>query len=273
MPAIQPAPHKVDKYDILNPVARTEKRIVVEDSPRRVRAVFNGETIADSTNMKLMHETRHLPVYYFPIEEVRLDLMQKTDHSTHCPHKGDASYWSVQVGDKLAENAMWTYENPIDKVPEIKGLVAFYWNKMNHWYEEDEEIFIHARDPYKRIDTIASTRHVQVMLGGETIADSKRPYLLFETGLPVRYYLPKEDVRLDLLAPSDLLTGCPYKGTASYYSATVNGKQFDNIVWTYPDPVSDCPKIRDLLCFYNENVDQIIVDGEVVEKPKTKWSV
>ena len=273
MARIEPAPHKVDKYDILNPLQRTEHRIVVEDSPRRVRAVFNGETIAQSGRMKLMHETRHLPVYYFPIEDVRQDLMQKTDHSTHCPHKGDASYWSIHVGDKVAENAMWTYENPIDKVANIKGLVAFYWNKLDHWYEENEEIFVHARDPYKRIDTIASERHIQVIAGGEMIADTKRAHCLFETGLPTRYYIPKEDVRTELLTPSDLLTACPYKGVAHYHSASAGGQTFDNIVWTYPDPVPDCPKIKDLLCFYNENVDMIRVDGVEEPKPKTKWSV
>ena len=272
MAEIQPAPHKVDKYDILNPLQRSEHRIVVEESPRRVRCTFNGETVAASTNMKLMHETRHLPVYYFPLEDVRQDLLERTDHSTHCPHKGDASYWSVRVGDKLAENAMWSYEDPINKVANIKGLVAFYWNKLDHWHEEDEEIFVHARDPYKRIDTVLSARHVQVELGGEKIADTTRAHCLFETGLPTRYYIPREDVRTDLLQPSDLLTACPYKGVAHYYSANIGGTPFDNIVWTYPEPVADCPKIKDLLCFYNENVGQIIVDGQAEEKPATKWS-
>ena len=167
---------------------------------------------------------------------------------------------------------MWSYESPIDKVANIKGLAAFYWNRLDHWYEEDEEIFVHARDPYKRVDTILSARHVQVELGDEIVADTKRAYCLFETGLPTRYYIPREDVRMDLLEPSELLTGCPYKGVANYYSATVGGATFDNIVWTYREPVSDCPKIKDLLCFYNENVDRIIVDGEPEEKPKTKWS-
>ncbi len=125
MSDIQEAPHKVKKYDILRPDSGPGYKVVIESSPRRVRVVFNGETVADSSAMKMMHETRHLPVYYFPADDVRMDLLEKTDHTTHCPHKGDASYWSVRVGDRVAENAMWSYEDPIDSVPDLKGLVAF----------------------------------------------------------------------------------------------------------------------------------------------------
>jgi len=272
MSEVQEAPHKVKKYDILRPDSGPEYKVVIESSPRRVRVVFNGETVADACRMKMMHETRHLPVYYFPVDDVRMDLLERTDHTTHCPHKGDASYWSVRVGDRVAENAMWSYEDPIDSVPDLKGLVAFYWGKMDHWYEEDEEIFVHARDPYKRIDTTPSSRHVQVRLGGEIVADTRHAKFLFETGLPTRYYIPKEDVRTDLLTPSVLKTGCPYKGTAHYYSVTVAGKFFENIVWTYPEPVPECPKIKNLLCFFNEKVDSITVDSQEVPKQKTPWS-
>ncbi len=272
MSDVQEAPHKVKKYDILRPDSGPEYKVVIESSPRRVRVVFNGETVADASRMKMMHETRHLPVYYFPVDDVRMDLLEKTDHTTHCPHKGEASYWSVRVGDRVAENAMWSYEDPIDSVPDLKGLVAFYWGKMDHWYEEDEEIFVHARDPYKRIDTTPSSRHVQVRLGGEIVADTRRAKFLFETGLPTRYYIPKEDVRSDLLTPSVLKTSCPYKGTAHYYSVTVAGKFFENIVWTYPEPVPECPKIKNLLCFFNEKVDSITVDSQEIPKQKTPWS-
>ena len=261
MSDIQEAPHKVKTYDILRPVSGHEYKVVIESSPRRVRVMYNGETVADSSRMKIMHETQHLPIYYFPVEDVRADLLEKTDHTTHCPHKGDASYWSVRVGDRVAENAVWAYENPNDSVPELRGLVAFYWGKMDHWYEEDEEIFVHLRDPYKRIDTTLSSRHVQVRLGSETVADTKRAIFLFETGMPTRYYIPKEDVRSDLLTPSELKTACPYKGTAQYYSITVAGKLFENIVWIYPEPVPECPKIKNLLCFFNEKVDSITVNG------------
>ena len=272
MTDVQEAPHKVKKYDILSPVSGSEYQVVIEDSPRRVRVVFNGVTVADSGAMKMMHETRHIPVYYFPLDDVRMDLLEKSDHSSHCPHKGDASYWHVKVGDRVAENAMWSYEAPFDNVPQAKGLAAFYWGRMDHWYEEDEEIFIHARDPFKRVDTTPSSRRVVVTLGGEVVADTKRAHFLFETGLPTHYYIPKDDVRMDLLAPTKLKTGCPYKGVAAYFSATVGGQAFENIVWTYPDPVAECPKIKDLLCFFNEKVDAITVDGKEVAKQVTPWS-
>lgn len=247
-------------------------RVTVETSARRVRVKFNDEIIADSIAMRMVHETGHLPVYYFPLEDVRMDLMTKTDHSTHCPFKGDASYWSLRVGDRGVENVMWSYEDPLESVPALKGLAAFYWGKMDHWYEEDEEVFVHARDPYKRVDTIPSSRHVQVRLGGEIVADTKRAHFLFETALPTRYYIPMEDVRMDLMTASNLKTACPYKGIANYYSVKVENTEFEDLVWVYRDPIPECPKIKDLLCFFNEKVDAIIVDGVEVPKQKTKWS-
>ena len=149
-------------------------RITFEKSPRRVRVRFNGATIVDSIQAHLLFETRHLPVYYFPPSDVRMDLLTASAHQTFCPYKGDASYWTVTVGDKIAENAVWSYRTPFDEVAAIKDYVALYWNKMDAWLEEDEEIFVHPRDPYKRVDVIDSSRHVRVVLGGETVADTRR---------------------------------------------------------------------------------------------------
>lgn len=246
--------------------------LAVERSPRRVRVEFNGEIIADSTRMRLVHEGRHLPVYYFPLEDVRLDLMTPTETSTHCPYKGHASYWSVTVGDKTAEDVLWSYPDPYDEMPEFKGLGAFYWGKVDHWYEEDEEIFVHARDPYKRIDTVPSSREVVVRIGGEEVARSTRAHFLFETNLPVRYYIPREDVRMDVLTATETTSRCPYKGIASYWSASIGGETYDDIAWSYPDPIPECPKIKDLMCFYNERVDPILTDGVEQPIPETKWS-
>ena len=242
-------------------------RIALEPSPRRVRAVFNGETVADSTRVKLMRESRHTPVYYFPLDDVRMDLMSRTGHATHCPYKGDASYWSLRVGGRAQENVMWSYETPFDEHPGMAGHGAFYWDKLDRWYEEDEEVFVHPRDPYKRIDVIASSRAVRVELGGRTVAGSTRAHFLFETGLPVRYYLPREDVRMDLLRPSARHTRCPYKGEAVYFSAEIDGGTFEDIAWSYPDPVPECPKIKGLMCFHDENVDALDVAGAAVDKP------
>ena len=178
-----------------------------EDSPRRVRVMFGGETVADSKRAKLLHETGHLPVYYFPQEEVRMDLLEESDHTTHCPFKGDASYWSVRVGNRVSENAVWSYPEPIDSAPPLAGYLAFYWDKMDAWYEEEEEVFVHPRDPYHRVDILDSSRHVRVSVNGEVVAETERPKILFETGLPPRYYIPPEDVREDVLLESETSTG------------------------------------------------------------------
>jgi uncharacterized protein (DUF427 family) len=247
-------------------------RILFERSPRRVRVKFNGEIVADSTNAHLLFETRHLPVYYFPQADLRMDLLTPTQHHTFCPYKGEASYWTVAVGDKTAENAVWSYREPFAEVAAIKDFVAFYWNRMDAWYEEDDEIFVHPRDPYKRVDVVNSSRHVRVVIGGETIADTRRARFLFETRLPTRYYIPVDDVRRELLVPSDRITACPYKGTARYYSARIGDRLFEDIVWTYPDPIPECPKIKGYLCFFNEHVDAIIVDGIAMPRPVTPWS-
>ena len=247
-------------------------RVDLEPCPRRVRAVFNGETLVDTTRARLLLESNHVPVYYFPRDDLRLDLLQRTDHHTFCPYKGHASYRTLRVGDRNAENAVWSYEDPFDEVAEIKDYVAFYWDVIDHWYNEDDEIFGHAHHPYHRVDVVNSSRPVKVVLGGETVAETTRARFLFETALPTRYYIPPEDVRTDLLAPTETGSICPYKGTARYWSMTVGDKTFEDVVWSYPDPISECPKIKGHLCFFNERVDDIFVDDTPVEKVKTKWS-
>jgi uncharacterized protein (DUF427 family) len=242
-----------------------------EDSPRRVRVMFNGETVADSQQVKLMHEAGLLPVYYFPQEDVRMDLLEESDHTTYCPFKGEAIYCSVRVGDSVAENAVWGYPEPIDSCPPIASHLAFYWHKMDHWYEEDEEVFVHPRDPYHRVDILESSRHVRVSVNGEVVAETDRPRILFETGLPPRYYITPEDVREDVLIKSEKNTQCPYKGVASYYSVEAGGKRVEDLVWYYPEPISEAAKIKRHLSFFNEKVD-LEVDGEGLERPHTQWS-
>jgi len=242
-----------------------------EDSPRRVRVMFNGETVADSQQVKLMHEAGLLPVYYFPQEDVRMDLLEESDHTTYCPFKGEATYCSVRVGDSVAENAVWGYPEPIDSCPPIASHLAFYWHKMDHWYEEDEEVFVHPRDPYHRVDILESSRHVRVSVNGEVVAETDRPRILFETGLPPRYYITPEDVREDVLIKSEKNTQCPYKGVASYYSVEAGGRHVEDLVWYYPEPISEAAKIKGHLSFFNEKVD-LEVDGEGLERPQTQWS-
>ncbi|MCW2865394.1 MAG: hypothetical protein JWP48_7102 [Actinoallomurus sp.] len=234
-----------------------------EPAHKRIRAEFGGETIVDTTGAHLLFETGILPVYYVPETDVRTDLLTRTDHSTHCPVKGDAAYWTVSAGGRTAENAVWGYPEPI--APWLKGFVALYWNAMDAWYEEDEQVFGHPHDPYSRIDILKSSRRVKVSANGEVLAESARPVMLFETGLPVRYYLPREDVRLGALEPSETTSYCAYKGEASYWS---HGSE--DVAWTYEAPLREAEPVRDLVCFWNEKVD-LEVDGELQERPASRW--
>jgi uncharacterized protein (DUF427 family) len=154
----------------------------------------------------------------------------------------------------------------------LKGHFAFQWNAMDAWREEEEEIFVHARDPYKRVDVLRSSRRVHVTVAGETIADTSRPRLVFETGHPTRYYIPLEDIRRDLLLPSETGSRCPYKGVASYWSVKIGVEIFQDVAWSYLDPIPECPKIKGLLCFFQEREATIRVDGEELPKLRTKWS-
>lgn len=247
-------------------------RVVIEDSPKRVRVFFAGRPVADSSRVRLMHESGHLPVYYFPREDVAEDCLVATGHGSSCPVKGKARYWSVRVGDRTAENAVWNYPEPVEGCPDISKLLAFYWDSMDAWYEEEEQVFVHPRDPYKRIDVLDSARHVEVVVDGIRVADSRRPCILFETGLPARFYLPKLDVRMDLLEPTAKQTSCPYKGvTAQYWTVTANGQRHTDIVWCYEYTTPEASKIAGRLCFYNERVD-LYLDGALQDRPITRWS-
>jgi uncharacterized protein (DUF427 family) len=250
---------------------RTKGLIYFEDSPRRMRAMLGDETVVDSRRSKLLHEHGKLPVHYFPEAEVRMDLLEPTDHRTHCPWKGDASYWSVRVGDRTAENAAWAYPDPLPDAPPLRGYVAFYWNSMDRWLEEDEPAIGHARDPYHRVDVLDSSRAVRVEIGGEAVAETRRPRALFETGLPTRWYIPPSDVREELLVESDKRTTCAYKGYASYRSVRTPAGVEEDVAWFYPEPRHDAERVAGYVCFFNERVD-LFVDGELQERPLTQWS-
>jgi uncharacterized protein (DUF427 family) len=246
-------------------------RVWTEPNERRVRVFVGGEAVADSSSTIYLFETGHLPVYYFPRADVRFDLLEPSDNRTHCPYKGDASYYTVVVGDRRVENAVWAYPVPLASIPQLADYVAFYWDSADAWYEEDDEVFRHARDPYHRVDVLHSSRHVQVRIGDVVVADSRRPRPLFETGLPVRYYLPKLDVRQDLLVPTQTRTRCPYKGEAVYWSVQTGIGLLEDVAWSYPAPIPEAPKIENLVAFFDEKVDTV-VDGVLRERPVTRWS-
>jgi len=247
------------------------QRVRTEPNQRRVRVLFGGEAVADSSRTLYLFEAGHLPVYYFPRDDVRFDLLEPTSHHTHCPYKGDASYYTVVAGGQRYENAVWAYPDPIDSVPELKDYVAFYWDQADAWYEEDDEVFRHPRDPYHRVDVLNSARHVQVLVGGVLLAESLRPRLLFETGLPPRHYIPLTDVRMDMLRPSETVSHCPYKGSASYWSVDTGTSVHQDIVWMYRTPLPESQKVAGLACFYDEKVD-VYLDGKLQAKPKTPFS-
>jgi uncharacterized protein (DUF427 family) len=243
-----------------------------ESSPRRVRTVLNGATVADSRRMMLLWEPNRLPVYCFPRQDVRMDLLQASGERSDDP-KGPTTLWTVRVGDREAKDAAWSVERPSGgDCPDLTGYVVLSWRHMDTWYEEDDEVYVHPRDPYHRVDVLNSSRHVRVEMLGETVAESRRPHVLFETGLPTRYYIPRVDVRMDLLVPSSTVTQCPYKGRATYFGVRVGKKLARDLVWTYQFPIPECSKIENLLCFFNERVDALHVDGELQEKPQTAWS-
>jgi uncharacterized protein (DUF427 family) len=239
--------------------------------PYRLRGFFAGETVFDTVGAKLLYETAHLPVYYVPEEDLRHALFEPSDSKTRCPHKGEASYRSLRVGDRFEEDAVWFYPEPIAPASFLSGYAAFYWGKLDEWFVEDEQVFGHPRDPYHRIDTYPTTRAVRVSVDGELVAESTRSVALFESGLPPRFYLPAEDVRMDLLEPSEKRTRCAYKGVAAYWSVRVGDALHEDIAWTYEEPDRDGAAIRGLVCFFNERVD-LEVDGQTVERPVTQWS-
>ncbi|NMR30561.1 DUF427 domain-containing protein [Crystallibacter degradans] len=243
----------------------------VEPTQRRIRVRLGNELVAESTRAQLLvqYGPGALPTYYLPREDVvpgaLIDEVPGTGAGA-----GAGSRWTVQAGRKRAERAAWSNGEPTGEFAALADHVTFSWRQLD-WYEEDEQVFVHARDPYKRVDTLHSSRRVQVFIGGEEIANSIRPLLLFETHLPTRYYVPFEDVRTELLEPSTKTTTCPYKGRARYWSVRAGGQLERDIVWSYAEPIRENPKIRGLLSFYNERVD-LVVDGERLERPVTPFS-
>ena len=240
----------------------------LETSPRRVRIFFNGVPVVDSNKTQLLFGQRPYPLYYFPRDTVKDDLLVASGRTEQSPSRGTATFYDLEVGGDRAVDAAWSYVD--SSLEGLEGLVSFDWANVDV-FEEDEQVYVHPKDPYTRVDILRSSRHVEVSIDGQVVADTTRPTILYETGLPARYYIPKTDVRMDLMQPSTVHTECPYKGTASYWSPTVNDHVHENLVWEYPIPTHESVKIAGLVCFYNEKVD-ITVDGELQERPRSPFS-
>lgn len=241
----------------------------IEASTRRVRVLFGGEWIADATRPLLVWERPHYPTYYLPRADVRADALVATDRTVDAPGGGHATVHHVAVGDRRADEAARVVDAPA--LQQLADTVRISWGAMDAWFEEDEQVYVHPRDPYKRVDVLASSRHVEVAVDGVTVADTHNPLLLFETGLPTRYYIPKTDARMDLLTPTDHTTRCPYKGTAEYYTVTTDAGTHDNLAWWYRHPTRESAPIAGYVSFYNEKVD-VTVDDEAQDRPTTPFS-
>jgi uncharacterized protein (DUF427 family) len=243
-------------------------RVRIEPGAKRVRAYLGGVLVADTTAPTLVWERPYYPTYYIPVADVRAKLVP-TGEIIHSTSRGDADVYDVVTGDRTVAGAASRFaESPIEP---LRDLVRLDWAAMDEWFEEDEPVYVHPRDPYTRVDILASSRHVVVQVEGVTVADSRQPRILFETGLPPRYYLPLTDLRMGLLRPSDKQTRCPYKGTASYWNVVVGDTVHQDLVWCYRTPLPESQKIAGLACFYNERVD-LYVDGVKQERPRTPFS-
>lgn len=244
-------------------------RVRTESCPKRVRAYANGIVIADTTRALYVWEVPYYPAYYVPAADVRTDLFSPSATTKHWPSRGEARFLTLDAGDGPRRDAAWHFpDSPVD---ELRDRIRLDWQAMDAWFEEDEEVYVHPRDPYTRVDILATSRHVVVELDGIVLADTTNARVLFETGLPPRWYIPKPDVRMELLRPTTSATSCPYKGTAEYWSATVAGREVADLAWSYRTPLPESQKIAGMIAFYNERVD-LVIDGERPARPETKFS-
>jgi uncharacterized protein (DUF427 family) len=245
---------------------------LVEPSPRWIRVRLGEEVVADSRRA-LLHvqygpgalPRSFLPTYYLPPDDVAPGALVDP-----AEEDGGVTVWTVRAGGQRVEGGAWMHRMPPEPLAALAGLVTFSWQGPLTWCEEDEPLLAHARDPHKRVDVVRGSRSVRVEVDGELLAESHRPLLLFETSLPTRYYLPPDDVRVELV-PSATASTCPYKGVASWWSARVGDRLVEDIAWSYPSPVPENPRIAGLICFRNERVD-LTVDGERLPRPVTPWS-
>lgn len=233
----------------------------IEEALKRVRVMLGGEFIADTQRPLLVWELPYFPWYYIPMVDVKKGTLVETGEVDN------AMTYTVRAGDRDVVNGARSWPES----SELSRAIGFNWKKMDGWFEEEEEIFAHPHDPHHRIDVLRSSRHVEIEVDGVKVAESSSPVMLFETGLPARYYLSKTDVRMDLLTPVDDSSQCAYKGTARYWSLDTGTRVHPSFVWSYPFPAVEVGKIAGLVSFYNEKVD-MTVDGRQVERPVSPFS-
>ena len=240
----------------------------VEPSPRRVRGYFDGQLVFDTEHARYVWEVPNYPQYYIPRADVGDEFLVDDDH----PQKvqfGPSRLYSLRAGDATREGAARVFD--ADGGGPAAGTVRFDWDALD-WFEEDEPIVGHPRNPYARVDALRSHRHVHVEVDGVVLADTHAAVFLFETGLPTRYYIDRTDVVFANLEPSDTQSLCPYKGvTSGYWSVRVGETVHPDLAWTYDYPLAAVAPIARMIAFYNEKVD-IVVDGVPLPRPHTPFS-
>ena len=224
--------------------------------PRRIRGSLEETTVLDTDHAIMLHETGLLPVWYVPADDFAIGVLERTETQTHCPFKGDASYYDLRVGGTLVHDAVWFYAAPLPGAAAIAGMCSVRMDALDQWFEEDQQVYGHPTDPFHRVDVRASSRRVVVTAGDTVLADSHTPLALFETGLPTRYYLAESDIDTKLLSTSETTSVCPYKGTARYWSSP----EHDAICWSYPEPNDEVRAAAGLRCFLGEGITTT-VDG------------
>ncbi|UUZ61391.1 DUF427 domain-containing protein [Nocardioides sp. B-3] len=236
-----------------------------------VRGRLGDEVVVESRTPLLVWQGGFPPVYGFARTEVTPGALRPTDASAYAgewffgPHQPVTQWYDVVAGDEVVECGAWTFEDLPDPVSLTREPGRLSWT------EEDEPVGLHPRDPHKRVEALHSSRHVSVTIGDEVVAESDRPVVLLETHLPTRYYLPRDDVRLDLPVATDNVSTCPYKGTADAYWSFPGPPSVANVAWSYASPLPTVAGIEGRIAFYNELVD-LRVDGVLLERPVSPFS-
>ncbi len=240
----------------------------VEPVPRRIRGVLNGEVVIDTIRALYVWEWSNYPQFYIPVEDVS-DGVLVDEERIRQSRTGPVRMHGLQVGDVRRDGvARVVTDSPTEG---LKGTVRFDWAGLDSWFEEDEQVFVHPRNPYVRVDAVRSTRPVRVELDGIVLAESSSPVMVFETGLPTRYYIARTEVNFEHLISTESVTECPYKGTTSgYWSIRIGDTVHADLAWTYNFPTRQLTPIAGMLAFYNEKVD-IVLDGILLERPKTHF--
>jgi uncharacterized protein (DUF427 family) len=254
----------------LNPAISPEDFLLWQPFQRRLRASFAGERVVDSRRAMLLHVHGALPNAYFPVADVRMDLLEPNGETAHSELTGTSVYWRARLGDHAVEKAAVSYVDVPDSAPDLADYIGLIWGAFEDWREEDRPVSVHVRDPYHRVDALRTSLPIRISRDGEPLAASEQAWVLYETGLPARWYLPVRDVTV-ALEPTELITACPYKGEANYWTARTGNHTHENIAWTYRDPEPEIAGIKDHVCFFNERVE-IEIDGEPEPKVWTPWA-